>query len=392
MGWSGAAARELQHPTTVMIANNTDTVSEVKLSTGLAKAATVSTTTGEELFLGIDVAKVRQVVARFVPGEGVKPTEGMTTATLLARVAKYRKSGLAVHCVYEAGPTGFWLARQLLALGATCLVVRPKRLDRHGRRRKTDPLDAQHLAEDLAAHHFGRKGLLCPVRIPSIQEELRRLAVRERETLAQSRHRILNAAKGRALALGYDLPKEWWRPRVLPSLLPELPAELARLLQRAADAGAALRTQLEAIEAEIRAEAPPTPAGIGTLTTGVLDREICNWGRFDTGKQVGSFVGMSPSEDSTGGRRQQGSIDKHGSGRLRFWCIETAWRLYKFQPNYRGVLWARAKLRDANSHRAKQIAVALARRFLVDWWRVRTGRATCAELGLVFKTTEAATA
>ena len=80
-----------------------------------------------------------------------------------------------MHCVYEAGPTGFALARQLLALGATCLVVRPRRLDRHGRRRKTDPLDAQHLAEDLAAHHFGRKGLLCPVRIPSVDEELRRL-------------------------------------------------------------------------------------------------------------------------------------------------------------------------------------------------------------------------
>lgn len=390
MGWSGAAARELQRPPTCMIANNCDTVSEVKLSTGPAKVATVST--AGEIFLGIDVAKARHVVARFVPGEGVKPTEGMTTATLLARVEKYRKAGLAVHCVYEAGPTGFWLARKLLALGATCLVVRPKRLDRYGRRRKTDPLDAQHLAEDLAAHRLGRKGLLCPVRLPAVEEELRRLAVRERETLAQSRHRILNAAKGRALALGYELPKEWWRPRVLPKLLPGLPAELARLLQRAADAGAAIRTQLDAIEAEIRADAPPTPNGVGTLTTGVLDREVCDWQRFDTGKQVGSFVGMSPSEESTGCRHQQGAIDKHGSGRLRFWCIETAWRLYKFQPGYRGVVWAREKLRDANSHRAKQIAVALARRFLVDWWRVRTGRITCAELGLVSKTPEATTA
>jgi transposase len=374
-----------------MIANNSNTVSEVKLSTGPAKAAAVSTGAGE-LFLGIDVAKARHVVARFVPGEGVKPAEGMTTGTLVARVEKWRKSGLAVHCVYEAGPTGFSLARQLLALGATCLVVRPKRLDRHGRRRKTDPLDAQHLAEDLAAHHHGRKGLLCPVRLPSLQEELRRLAVRERETLAQARHRILNAAKGRALALGYELPKEWWRPRVLPKQLADLPAELARLLQRAAEAGAAILLQLQAIEAEVRADAPPTPVGIGTLTTGVLDREMCDWQRFDTGKQVGSFAGMSPSEDSTGSRRHQGAIDKHGSGRLRFWCIETAWRLYKFQPDYRGVVWAREKLRDANSHRAKQIAVALARRFLVDWWRVRTGQVTCAELGLVFKTTDAVTA
>ena len=128
-----------------------------------------------------------------------------------------------MHCVYEAGPTGFALARQLLALGATCLLVRPRRLDRHGRRRKTDPLDAQHLAEDLAAHHYGRKGLLRPVRLPSLAEELRRLPVRERETLSAARHQVLNSAKGRALALGHELPKEWWRPRVLPKLLPGVP-------------------------------------------------------------------------------------------------------------------------------------------------------------------------
>ena len=87
MGWSGATARELQRPTTCMIANNSDIVSETKLSTGPAKAAAVFA--AGEIFLGIDVAKARHVVARFVPGEGVKPTEGMTTDTLLARVVKY---------------------------------------------------------------------------------------------------------------------------------------------------------------------------------------------------------------------------------------------------------------------------------------------------------------
>ena len=77
-----------------MIANNSDIVSEAKLSTGPAKAAAVFA--AGEIFLGIDVAKARHVVARFVPGEGVKPTEGMTTDTLLARVVKYRKAGLEV--------------------------------------------------------------------------------------------------------------------------------------------------------------------------------------------------------------------------------------------------------------------------------------------------------
>ena len=363
-----------------MITNNSDEVREANESTGPATAGAVSI----EVILGIDTAKVRHVVARFVPGEGVKPAEGMSTATLLARVARWRKTA-AVHCVYEAGPTGFALARQLLALGATCLVVRPRRLDRHGRRRKTDPLDAQHLAEDLAAHLFGRKGLLCPVRIPTEEEELRRLAVRERETLARTRHRLLNSAKGRALALGHELPAQWWRPRVLPKWLPGLPPAVARLLTRAARAAAALQEQLDAVEAELTADAPAAPYGMGVLTAGMLEREVCDWGRFRSAKKVASFAGLSPSEDSSGLRRAQGSIDKHGSPRLRFWCQEAVWRLFKFQPDYRAVAWAREKMRTANRSRAKQIAVAVARRFLTDWWRVRTGRCSCAELGLIFK-------
>src|SRR3954468_5011036 len=112
MRWSSAAARGLQHPTTVMITNTSDNVREANKSTEPAKAAVLT----EEVFLGIDTASVRHVVARFVLGEGAKPAEGMTTATLLARVGKWRKAGAAVHCVYEAGPTGFALARQLLGL------------------------------------------------------------------------------------------------------------------------------------------------------------------------------------------------------------------------------------------------------------------------------------
>lgn len=382
MRWSGAAARGLQHPT-CMIANNSDIVSEVKLSTGPATAATVLS---REMFFGIDAAKVRQVVTRFVPGEGPKPAEGMSEETLLRRVTQYLQLGYRVVCVYEAGPTGFALARKLQAVGAECLVVRARQLERYGRRRKHDKRDSRQLALDLANHCAGRTGLLLPVRIPKVEEELHRLPAREREKLAEVRHQLLRSAKGRALALGYKLPKEWWRPRVLPKILPGLPPTLARLLARTAKAAAAIKEQLEAVEAEIEAEAPPAPVGVGALTTGVMDREVLDWGRFNSGKKAGSFIGLSPSEDSTGGRWQLGPVDKHGSPRLRFWCQEAAWRLLKFQPNYRGVIWARDKLRDAGPGRRKQIAVALARRFFVDWWRVRTGRITAAELGLVFKT------
>lgn len=381
MRWSSAAARGLHHPTTVMITNNNDDVREANKSTGPAKAAVFA----GEIFLGIDAADARQVVTRFIPSEGPKPAEGMTKDTLVKRVAQLLKAGLRVHCVYEAGPTGFALARELLALGADCIVIRARNLERYGRRRKNDKRDSRQLALDLANHCAGRTGLLIPVRIPTPEEELHRLPAREREALADARHQLLRSAKGRALALGFRLPKEWWRPRVLPTLRPNLPPTLARLLERTAKAAAAIKEQLEAVEAEIIAEAPRAPVGLGALTAGVLDREVLDWGRFKSGKKAGSFIGLSPSEDSTGNRWQLGPVDKHGSPRLRFWCVEAAWRLLKFQPNYRAVLWAREKLRDANHSRGKQISVALARRFFVDWWRVRTGRITAEALGFVFQ-------
>ena len=364
-----------------MNTNTCNNVREVIRSTAPATAAVSS----REAFLGIDAADRRQVVTQIVGSESPKPAQGMTSETLVKRVAQLLKAGFRVHCVYEAGPTGFALARELIAQGAECLVVRARTLERHGRRRKNDKRDARQLALDLALHCAGRTGLLFPVRIPTPEEELHRLPAREREALSDVRHQLLRSARGRALALGYRLPKEWWRPRVLPKVLPDLPGHLARLLQRAATAAAAIKAQLDAVEAELIAEAPPAPVGVGAITAGVLEREVLDWHRFKSGKKAGSFIGLSPSEDSTGNRWQLGPVDKHGSPRLRFWCVEAAWRLLKFQPTYRGVLWAREKLRAANTHRGKQILVALARRFFVDWWRVRTGRVSAAELGLVFK-------
>ena len=83
----------MRHPTTEMITNHNDEVSErAKASTGSATAATVFSSGPEAIILGLDVAKARHVVARYVAGEGVKPAEGMTEATLLARGALRRKA------------------------------------------------------------------------------------------------------------------------------------------------------------------------------------------------------------------------------------------------------------------------------------------------------------
>lgn len=179
MRWSIGSVQGLHRPTTVMITNNNDDVSKESTSTGPATAAT---TVSEDVFMGIDAAKVKQVVTEVCCRGRSEAGRGDERGVLVARIARLVKGGRRVHSVYEAGPTGFGLCRQIIALGATCLVVRAKRLDRHQSRRKHDAQDSRHLAEDLAAHHFGRTGLLVPVRVPTEEEELRRLAVRQRES------------------------------------------------------------------------------------------------------------------------------------------------------------------------------------------------------------------
>src|SRR4051812_5548195 len=130
----------------------------------------------------------------------------MTRETLVKRVAKLLKAGFRVRCVY-AGPTGFALARELIALGAECIVVRACKLERYGRRRKNDKRDSRQLALDLALYCAGRTGLLLPVRVPTPGEELHRLPSREREALSDVRHQLLRSARGPILSLSRFKPE-----------------------------------------------------------------------------------------------------------------------------------------------------------------------------------------
>ena len=120
------------------------------------------------------------------------------------------------------------------------------------------------------------------------------------------------------------------------------------------------------------------------MTSQILEREVADWGRFQNRRQVASYTGLCPREDSSSDRRFQGSINKHGNRRLRPVLVEGAWRLVVFQPEYRPVKKWRAVLLDrkCGSSRRKKIIIAIARIFVVDWWRVRTGRCPAHHLGL----------
>lgn len=248
-----------------------------------------------------------------------------------------------VAVAYEAGPTGFGLYRHLRASGVRCEVVAPSKLQKPaGDRVKTDAKDAIHLARLL------RIDEITPVAIPTVDQEAARDLVRSREDcrgdLMASRHRLSKLLLrhgivyygGKAWTTKHD---QWLRTEALPALS-------TRATRMAFDSGyetvlatKARRDRLDAVIEEMAADSEFTPVvrrlgclrGIGTLTGFALAVEIGDWRRF-TGNTIGSFVGLVPSEHSSGGTRSQGSITKTGNGHARRLLVEAAWH---HRPRYR---------------------------------------------------------
>ena len=245
-----------------------------------------------------------------------------------------------VAVAYEAGPTGFGLSRTLSAAGIRCEVVAPSKLQRpSGDRVKTDARDAIHLARLLRLDEFTR------VSMPSVDQENARDLVRAREDcrgdLMRARHRLSKLllrqgivySGGQAWTGTHDV---WLRRQRFDSSALQMTFE--------SDYDAVLtvkarRDRLDAAIATMAADSEFTPMvrrlgclrGISTLTGFALAVELGDWHRF-TGNTIGSFVGLVPSEYSSGASRVQGSITKTGNSHVRRLLIEAAWH---HRPAYR---------------------------------------------------------
>ena len=244
-----------------------------------------------------------------------------------------------VAACYEAGPTGFRLARAIAAAGIRCVVAAPSKLERPaGDRVKTDRRDAIRLARLL------RIGELTPVRVPSEAQEHARELVRAREDartdLMRARHRLSKLL----LRQGLVWPKSAWS-REHGYWLNGLEFASASL-QLAFDEAHWVVEQTTArrdrLNEMIETAADEEPwrgivgrlvclRGVSTLTAFGLAVEIGDWTRFN-GQTIGSYLGLTPSEDSTGQRRVLGSITKAGNAHARRLLVEAAWQQ---RPEYR---------------------------------------------------------
>lgn len=341
------------------------------------------------LKLALDVHLQSYVVAMQYDGSSPKPPQRFSPKDFLTWVGKKVGEGQQIISCYEAGPFGYVLHRQLTALGVTNYVIRPRNWDDNHTRVKTDRADAMSMLTALDRYVAGNVHALALVRVPTEEEERRRSESRLRQSLRRDLKMIVQRGRGLGLQYGYRLKGKWYGARNWPKL--EVPAWLIELLKPLRRAAMALHEQVREQTSKIEAQSTqPIPKGLGELTEQILSREVGDWKRFRNRRQVGSYLGLCPSEHSSGQRHQQGGVTKCGNPRLRWALCEAAWRLLKYQPEYRLCKKWRAQILDPKTlgGRKKQLIVALARGFGVDWWRLCTGQTTPEKLGLVMSLNE----
>ena len=336
--------------------------------------------------LGIDVHQEFYVVVCQEGGSNPKPPQRFRKAAFLGWAARLKEKhgGAQIHAVYEACGFGFGLQRQLSALGVECQVVCPQKLDERNQRVKTDGRDARTLCLKLSRFVEGNKEELAVVRVPSEAEEQARALHRQREQLVKARKQL--EAQGRSLLVnhGFEPVNKWWKRRTFTALA--LPEWMKELLGNSQPILLALEEKIRALTLQLQAAAAPAqPRGLGALTSVVIDREVAHWERFRNRRQIGSYTGLCPGEHSSGNTRLQSCVTKHGNPRLRAALVELAWRLVRFQPDYKPVVkWRKVLAKGALASGAarKKAIVAVARQLAVDLWRIRTGRLRPEALGL----------
>jgi transposase len=294
------------------------------------------------IYVGLDVHKDSIVIS--VAREGREAAENWKTipndATRLRKALQMLiKHGEVLKVCYEAGPTGFGLCRRLREAGIDCLVVAPSLVPgKPGDRVKTDRRDARKLA------HFLRSGDLTEVYVPDESVEALRDLERARDD-AKCAERVARHQLSKFL-LRHDRRwegstwtqkhRDWIRTqtfaypaqqRVLEDYLKtvedlaervdRLTAELEKLVQ-----DTTLAPLVQALQAF---------RGISLVSAVTIAAEAADLRRFQSASQFMSYVGLVPSEDSTGTRRRQGPITRCGNGHLRRILVEAAWH-YRHRP------------------------------------------------------------
>jgi transposase len=293
-------------------------------------------------YVGLDVHKdsIAVAVARWGRGEPEYRGEVEHTPAAVKKLVKQLSpDGEVLNFCYEAGPCGYGLYRALTALGHRCEVVAPSLIPRKaGERLKTDRRDALLLAR------LHRAGELTAVWVPDQEQEAMRDLTRAREDMkslelkARQRLGAFLLRHGRVYREGTSRwTQAHWRwleavkfdTPVQQIVLQEYIAAVKSSQRRVADLEAQMREALKCWSLRPVAEALMALRGVSLITAMTTLAELGDISRFDSPKQLMAYLGLVPSEHSSGGSRRQGSITRTGNGHVRRVLTEAAWN-YRF--------------------------------------------------------------
>lgn len=297
----------------------------------------------DSMFIGLDVHKATISVAVAQDGRGGEVRHWGTVPHrpdhIRKLVEKFSAGGSRLHFCYEAGPCGYGLHRQLVELGHDCIVVAPSLIPvKAGDRVKTDRRDAVMLAK------LHRAGELTAVWVPDAAHEAMRDLVRARATAMRVLGKARQHLQGFLLRHGRIYPgKKGWTVayrRWLTTVRFQHPAQQI-VLQDYIDAVTDTEARVERLAGQIAAllpswslapvvEAVQAMRGVAFIVAVTVVAEVEDFNRFDNPRQLMAYLGLTPSEHSSGNTVRRGGITKAGSGLARRALIEGAWS-YRMQ-------------------------------------------------------------
>ena len=300
-------------------------------------------------YIGFDVSAETIVIAEARPGRDHARDLG-TIPYRLEAVAQWvhRQADAATLLIcYEAGPTGFGLARHLHALGVACEVIAPGLIPHKATDRvKTDRRDGRKLAEDL------RAGSLTPIHLPHADEEAFRDLVRARASAVEDRRRVRQRMKSTLLRWDIHRPegllawgsryRQWIRtltpaPAPRSTVWAEWLAPLEELDTRIQRLDRAIQQTMLTHPLYPLMQAFQTLRGIDWITAATLVAEAGDFSQFPRPSAVMAFTGLVPRESSSGKTQARGPITKTGNAHLRHVLVESA-HSYRFRPSLQGAV------------------------------------------------------
>ncbi|WNK20156.1 IS110 family transposase [Halomonas piscis] len=356
-------------------------------------------------YIGLDVHKASISVAIAEAGRqapefrGEIPNEPQAIDKLVRQLSQ-RFDGQPLLFSYEAGPCGYGVYHQIQASGHDCEVVAPTLIpQRAGDRIKTDRRDAKMLAR------LSRSGELTPVWVPTPEQEAIRDLTRAREDMKAAELRARQRLNAFLLRHSKIYPgKSKWIPahfRWLETVRFDTPVQQV-VLQEYVDNVKDAQRRVAGLEKQMRAvlpnwslapvvEAVQAMRGVSLITAMTVLAELGDISRFDSPRQLMAYLGLVPSEHSSGGSRRQGGITKTGNGHVRRVLVEAAWsyrfparktriieqRAEKTSPTVQAIAWEAQKRlcgryrRLAATGKAKQqVTTAVAREMAGFLWAI----------------------